>query len=167
MPLQSSTPPAGHTSNENRSFECPQPIRGVERLRLPLAAGCGYRSSAYRRPGQRASPANSVRVHELGTESRKLGIPTTNLHATCHRALKRSVFVLPGERCKNGQARVVVLNDIAQSVLDEVRGEHHQYVFTWVNDDGERDRLDRFRNSGWHNARRRATELYEKELGKP
>lgn len=49
MPLQSSAPPAGHTSNENRSFECPQPIRGVERLRLPLAEGRGYRSSAYRR----------------------------------------------------------------------------------------------------------------------
>src|SRR5205085_12316588 len=38
--------------------------------------------------------------------------------------IKRSVFVLPAARVKNRQARVVILNDVAQSVLEEVRGEH-------------------------------------------
>jgi integrase len=44
--------------------------------------------------------------------------------------IKRSVFVLPTTGVKNRQARVVILNDIAQSVLEEVRGEH-QCMFTW------------------------------------
>ncbi len=80
---------------------------------------------------------------------------------------KRSVFVLPGWITKNGQPRVVVLNDIAQSVLERVRGQHPGYVFTWVNRDGRRYRLDRVLNSGWKNARRRAAAMYEKELGRP
>lgn len=80
--------------------------------------------------------------------------------------LKRSVFVLPAEVAKNKQARVIVLNDIAQSVLDGVRGEHPVYVFTWENDEGKRDRVGRFRNSGWIQARRRAAARYREELGK-
>jgi hypothetical protein len=38
VPLQPSTPHARGT-RRNLSFECPQPIRGIERLRLPLTEG--------------------------------------------------------------------------------------------------------------------------------
>jgi integrase len=44
--------------------------------------------------------------------------------------LNTSVFVVPGERTKNGLDRLVVLNDIAKQVIEEVRGEHPIYVFT-------------------------------------
>jgi hypothetical protein len=30
----------------------------------------------------------------------------------------------------------VVLNDIAQSIIESVRGEHSSYVFTWVDRKG-------------------------------
>src|SRR5256885_1478168 len=44
--------------------------------------------------------------------------------------LKRSVFVLPADFVKGKRARVVVLNDCAQSILEELRGQHRRYVFT-------------------------------------
>jgi integrase len=80
--------------------------------------------------------------------------------------IKRSVFVLPSTRVKNRQARAVILNDVAQSVLEEVRGEHPVYVFTWENRKGQRNRVGHFRNSGWIQARRRAAARYAAELGK-
>ena len=80
--------------------------------------------------------------------------------------IKRSVFVLPATHVKNRQARAVILNDVAQSVLEEVRGEHPVYVFTWENRKGQRHRVGHFRNSGWIQARRRAAARYAQELGK-
>ncbi len=77
---------------------------------------------------------------------------------------KRSVFVLPASVAKNKEARVVILNDIAQSVVEEMRGQHPVYVFTWEDEDGNRNRVGKFRNSGWKNARRRAALKYEQEL---
>ena len=55
---------------------------------------------------------------------------------------------------------------MAQSVLEEVRGEHPVYVFTWENRKGQRHRVGHFRNSGWIQARRRAAARYAQELGK-
>jgi hypothetical protein len=80
--------------------------------------------------------------------------------------IKRSVFVLPAARVKNRQARVVILNDVAQSVLEEVRGEHPVYAFMWEDREGRRDRVGHFRNSGWIQARRRAAARYAQELGR-
>jgi integrase len=51
-------------------------------------------------------------------------------------------------------------------MLEEMRGQHPVYVFTWVNDEGVRDRVGRIRNSGWVNARRRASARYAEVLGK-
>jgi len=45
--------------------------------------------------------------------------------------LDTSVFIIPGERVKNRQDRLVVLNSVASSVIDEVRGEHANYVITY------------------------------------
>jgi hypothetical protein len=57
--------------------------------------------------------------------------------------IRRSVFVLPAVKNKNRQARVVVLNDAAQGILQRKRGQHPICVFTWLNDHGERDRTGR------------------------
>jgi integrase len=81
--------------------------------------------------------------------------------------IQRTVFVLPeGGPAKYGKARVVILNDVAQSIVDSQRGLHHRYVFTFQDFRGERDRLLTLRNSGWIAARRRASARYEKELGR-
>jgi len=68
--------------------------------------------------------------------------------------IQRSVFVLPTKKNKNKQARVVVLNDVAQAIIERKRGQHPVHVFTWVNDEGFRERVGRLRNTGWAGARR-------------
>jgi integrase len=46
-------------------------------------------------------------------------------------ALDASVFIIPGGLVKNGEDRVVVLNRIAMSVIDEKRDNHPDFVFTY------------------------------------
>jgi integrase len=65
--------------------------------------------------------------------------------------LNTSVFVIPSQHSKNKQHRLVVLNDIAKQVVDEVRGQHPVYVFTRL--DGQ-TRLYRMTNSHWKQARK-------------
>jgi integrase len=60
--------------------------------------------------------------------------------------LSTSVFIIPGERVKNGQDRVVVLNRIARSVIDTRRGQHARNVFAF---DGRP--VARMLNSAWKN----------------
>jgi integrase len=38
--------------------------------------------------------------------------------------LDTSVFIIPGERVKNGDERLVVLNRVAKSVIEAQRGKH-------------------------------------------
>lgn len=67
--------------------------------------------------------------------------------------LDTSVFLIPGERVKNREDRLVVLNRVARSVIDAQRGKHPEYVFVW------RGQPVKFiNNSGWQNARK-AVEL--------
>lgn len=73
--------------------------------------------------------------------------------------LGTSVFVIP--RPKNRVARVVVLNRIARAVVDEVRGQHPEYVFSYRG-----HRIETINNNGWQSARRRAAEKYEERLGR-
>ena len=69
--------------------------------------------------------------------------------------LNTSVFIIPEERVKNGDERLVVLNKVAWSVIEEVRGTHAEYVFTY------RDRpINTINNNGWQNARKRAALRY-------
>ena len=63
--------------------------------------------------------------------------------------LETSVFVLPDS--KNGQPRVVVLNRIARAVIDSVRGQHPEFVFSYRG-----ARHSRMNNSAWRKARTRA-----------
>ncbi len=64
--------------------------------------------------------------------------------------LNTSVFIIPGATVKNGENRLVVLNKIALSVVNEVRGQHAEHVFTYASRP-----LTRMCNSAWQRARKR------------
>ncbi|HEB59687.1 MAG TPA: site-specific integrase, partial [Gammaproteobacteria bacterium] len=65
--------------------------------------------------------------------------------------LNTSVFIIPGSLVKNREDRLVVLNRIARSVVEEVRGVHPDSVFTY------RGRaVGHIHNSAWKRARREA-----------
>ena len=61
------------------------------------------------------------------------------------------VFVIPATEVKNREDRLVVLNNIARSVVESLRGEHPEYVFTF-----RRHRVGKMNNTAWKNARKRA-----------
>ena len=60
-----------------------------------------------------------------------------------------SVFIIPSERVKNGEERLVVLNRIARAVIERQRGKHPEYVFVYK----ERP-IHHMLNSGWKKARK-------------
>lgn len=74
---------------------------------------------------------------------------------------RRSVFVLPAAIVKGGVARVLILNDDAQAIVEAARGRHRRFVF--VSARGER--LSHLRDAGWRSARRRAAGYYKEWLG--
>jgi integrase len=82
-------------------------------------------------------------------------------------SVRRTAFVLPGHVCKNGEPRVLVLNDVAQGILEARRGEHPIFVFTYADPRSahSRERLARMNSSGWRAARRRACVRYRHEMG--
>ncbi len=65
--------------------------------------------------------------------------------------LGRSVFIIPSSIAKNSEERVVVLNTVAWSIIEQMRGTHQQYVFTCRG-----HRLARMNNTAWCNAWRNA-----------
>jgi integrase len=62
-----------------------------------------------------------------------------------------SVFIIPGQYVKNRQDRLVVLNKVASLVIQEVRNNHQDYVFTFKGKP-----ITRMLNSAWKKARVRA-----------
>jgi integrase len=75
--------------------------------------------------------------------------------------LETSVFVIPGDRVKNGADRLVVLNSVARSIVDEQRGLHPEYVFVYsqVCKAGKQPQfrpIETMNNTSWQKARRRA-----------
>jgi integrase len=60
-----------------------------------------------------------------------------------------TVFIVPGEFVKNGDDRLVVLNNVAKSVVESVRGAHCSHVFTYRGNP-----VKRMLNSAWLRARR-------------
>lgn len=62
-----------------------------------------------------------------------------------------SVFIIPGERVKNSEDRLVVLNRIAKEVIDKQRGKNSEFVFVYRNKP-----ISRMLNNGWKKARHRA-----------
>lgn len=91
--------------------------------------------------------------------------------------LGRSVFVVPsvfGGRhdeagVKNGKPRVIVLNDVAWSIVERQRGKHPTRVFTWNGAHGtEATRpVTRMYNTAWKRSRKDAAKVYEEEIGRP
>lgn len=64
--------------------------------------------------------------------------------------LETSVFLIPEERVKNGEERLIVLNRVARSVIESVRDDHPLYVFTYCD-----KRLGKMNNSAWRRARKK------------
>jgi integrase len=93
--------------------------------------------------------------------------------------LKTSVFVIPGDRVKNTEDRLVVLNRIARSVVDAQRGLHPEYVFVYTPKPRKKPKpgspaeapkprpVDRMNTTAWRNARERAADKWEKQTGEP
>lgn len=72
--------------------------------------------------------------------------------------LGRSVFVIPASEFKGNRPHVVILNDVAWSVVEARRGRHDKYVFTYCNEKKSLppDRIDTINNTAWQKARSRA-----------
>jgi integrase len=62
-----------------------------------------------------------------------------------------SVFIIPGPKVKNREDRFVVLNRVAQSVIEEMRGRHPVFVFTLKGKP-----ITRMNNSAWRATRKTA-----------
>ena len=75
--------------------------------------------------------------------------------------LGTSIFVIPSRKVefddgtwpgeKNKEDQIVVLNSIARSVIEKLRGQHTVYVFTYKG-----HRLGKIHNTAWKNAWRKA-----------
>ncbi len=63
--------------------------------------------------------------------------------------LETFVFIVPGEFVKNGDERLVVLNDIARSVVNARRGKHPTHVFAYKGKS-----ITRMLNSSWCRVRK-------------
>jgi integrase len=82
--------------------------------------------------------------------------------------LETPVFIIPGERIKNGEERLVVLNGIAKSVVESVRGLHPVYVFVHAHKkDGESGPVAKMNNTAWKAARERAADAWVAQHGEP
>jgi integrase len=68
--------------------------------------------------------------------------------------LNTSIFIIPGEMIKNSLDRLVVLNRVAMGIVNELRGNHPEYVF--VNSKGRP--VKKMCREAWRRARR-MTEL--------
>ncbi len=62
-----------------------------------------------------------------------------------------SVFLLEGERTKNGKERIIVLNRATQSVVGAQRGKYAEFVFSFRGHP-----VTRMNNSAWKIARKKA-----------
>jgi integrase len=64
--------------------------------------------------------------------------------------LKSSIFIIPAYTEKNRTRRVVILNSEAKSVIDQLRGQHPEFVFTYKG-----NRVLTMNNTAWQKARKR------------
>lgn len=86
--------------------------------------------------------------------------------------LGTSVFIVPPEfggrseqaGVKNREYRVLVLNDVARSVIEGQRGLCDEWVFPYGDEGGP---LHRMNATAWRSARNRAAEAWQAEFGKP
>jgi len=76
--------------------------------------------------------------------------------------LGTSVFLIPKQHVKNREERLVVLNEVARSVIEACRGVHPEFVFTYKGKPNEM-----MNNNGWQKAREQAADRFEEEFGRP
>ena len=76
-----------------------------------------------------------------------------------------SVFIIPGDRVKNGEERVVVLNRVVKSVIESMRGLHPTHVFVRVRKKGAPQPVTKMYNTAWKSARERAAAKWKERHG--
>jgi integrase len=76
--------------------------------------------------------------------------------------LDTSVFLVPAEIVKNKEDRLVVLNDVAKSVIEAQRGQHSSRVFSYRNRP-----IGGMYNSAWKRPRVEAAEAYARDNHEP
>jgi integrase len=81
--------------------------------------------------------------------------------------LETSVFILPGDKVKNGEERLVVLNRFAKSVIESVRGMHPVYVFVRKTKNGKPKPVTKINNTAWKAARERAADKWTEQHQEP
>jgi integrase len=80
--------------------------------------------------------------------------------------LDTSIFLIPGDQVKNGEERLVVLNSVARSVIDSLRGKHPEFVFVRESKRHGPQPVRKMNNTAWKNARARAAKRWEEEMDK-
>lgn len=81
--------------------------------------------------------------------------------------LDTSVFIIPGDHVKNGDERLVVLNRVAKSVVESMRGVHPTHVFAIVPPKGEARPVLKMYGTAWKQARERAANKWAERHGEP
>jgi integrase len=81
--------------------------------------------------------------------------------------LDTSVFLIPGEHVKNGEERLVVLNRVARSVIESLRGKHSEFVFVQEFEKLEPRPVRWMYNTAWKSARERAANRWAEMKGEP
>ena len=81
--------------------------------------------------------------------------------------LETSVFLIPAEQVKNGEERLVVLNRIARSVIESLRGKHREFVFVREFKERKPEPIRHMNNTAWQNARVRAATRLAEKTGEP
>jgi integrase len=82
--------------------------------------------------------------------------------------LNTSVFLIPKEHVKNGEERLVVLNRVAKSVVESLRGSHPTHVFVHTSKrQSEPQPVKKMNNTAWKSARERAAEKWATRHGEP
>jgi integrase len=74
--------------------------------------------------------------------------------------LDTSAFVIPKDHVKNGEERLVVLNRVARSVVESLRGLHPTHVFVLVLTKGRPQPVKKMYNTAWKSARERAAKTW-------
>lgn len=125
------------------------PVRGRQRRPYPLSRD-EWRAFCQALPAHLARMA----LFKLHTGLREQEVCGLRWEWECQvPELGTSVFLIPGGALgrKNGEDRLVVLNRVARSVIESVRGQHGEWVFTF-ND----HRVGKMNNSAWRRAWRAA-----------
>jgi integrase len=80
-------------------------------------------------------------------------------------AMYASPITIPKDHVKNGEERLVVLNRVAKSVVESLRGLHPTHVFVRVPPRGRPQPVKKMYNTAWKSARERAAKGWAERHG--